>query len=491
MENYLGSLYFMQLIISNQLLNSANYPFISQCHFLVSLQLCQSTEPVQITLPTEDPSIVSLVLTYLRYGCLPHRMDTLSHSDLELCLSYLGTDDVKLVSFCDKILNRFTPEDASINRDTSVLVLYSTEANLDIGKLLTRPLYPVVLEAQKSSFRYPKNIYTAFRRMFQCQNQAGVCRRLQFIKRTFEILDNVVLAGGALQFMLSSKNPRVCHASDLDFFVVQDGLPVEVLVHQIAEIYQESFGDYFCLRTEYAVTFFKLRSSHRNVVQLILKRYESIAVLLSSFDIDASCFAFDGVEVVCNRRGLRSWLTQHNTIDVTRQSPTYVRRLLKYHQKYGFGIVDPGFIPSRVNLAVKPWTGLASLLSSKHQVAKSGSGYGDYSVCDSRNLGEMTRKIQKIVNLSQNTTPFVLRYKNSDVFLLNPEEKEKLPTFTQPDLAFQYPTCSDPWYAQAYGQAIITVPRLLVFGPKLDWTLNVGLHTLSRSGLTRKKVSTV
>ena len=484
----------MQFIITNTntTITENTHPFISKSDFLLAFGLCHEQEPVAVTLPTTDQSIVHLILAYLQYGCLPHRTDTLITTDLERCLCYLGTDDVKLVSFSDSILNKFTHEDRIINRSTELLVLYSHtwDTEIDVGKIIkrTKSPYPVILQT-KRIFHYPQNLNVVIRRVFQCQQINGTCRRAQFVTRVFELLDNVIIAGGCLQFMLSRVNHEVCNSTDIDFFLVGGDTcpPMDVLVHQLGQIYQESFGNYFCMRTEYAVTFFKLRHIHRNVVQFILKRYPSVEAVLSSFDIDASCFAYDGSEVVCNQRGYRAWITQHNTIDVTRQSPTYVRRLLKYHRKYGFGIVDPGFVSSRLIPPTLPLTGLASLMSHKDKPVPYGSGYSEFSVCDSCNMSQLIQKIQKIVNLTKNTTPFVLRYKNSNVFVLNEEEKTHLPTYdhTNTNVIFQYPIITESWYAQAYGLARNLPPTQIPPepDPPLAWVLYTGKHKLGSNGV--------
>ena len=473
----------MQIYITNAdiTITEISHPYICKSDALVALLLCGSEVPVAFTLPTTDKSIVALLLSYLQYGCVPHKMDNLVTTDLEKCMRYLGTDDVKLVSFSDRVLNRFTVGDMNDNRNTELLVLYANVTQMDLLPH-SAPKYPVVLPPTKK-MKFPKNLTVALNKIFACSR----CRRYQFVERVFEVISNVVVAGGCLQFMASDKHISFCDSTDIDFFLIDGGgPPLAALVHQFGEIYQEHFGKYFCMRTEYAVTFFKVRRRHRNVVQIILKPYPTVEAVLNSFDVDASCFAFNGQALLCNRRGWRSWKTRHNAVDVTRQSPTYVRRLLKYNQKYGFGVCDPGFIPSRLVTLAKPWTGLASLIGTSKDRAQYGSCYSGFPVCESSSIPELVTKIQQVVNFTRHVIPFVLRYKNSDVFSLTQLEEEKLPQSISlfNSVEFQYPVCSDAWYAQAYGLSLVEAqPRRKSSLPALAWTLHTGRHTLCRHGL--------
>lgn len=64
--------------------------------------------------------------------------------------------------------------------------------------------------------------------------------------------------------------------------------------------------------------------------------------------MDCSCFAYDGRQVYGSPRGIASLMTQTNTIDLTRRSPSYESRLSKYAHR-GFEIYWPDLDRSRVD----------------------------------------------------------------------------------------------------------------------------------------------
>jgi hypothetical protein len=72
-------------------------------------------------------------------------------------------------------------------------------------------------------------------------------------------------------------------------------------------------------------------------VQIILRLYNSTIQVISGFDIDSCCVAYDGYEFYAMPRFVRSLITRYNLIDPERQSENYCQRLNKYMNK-GFDI---------------------------------------------------------------------------------------------------------------------------------------------------------
>lgn len=72
-------------------------------------------------------------------------------------------------------------------------------------------------------------------------------------------------------------------------------------------------------------------------IQIILRLYRSKAEILTHFDVDCCCFGYDGTQVYGSPRAILALLTQSNTIDLSRRSPSYEHRLAKYAQR-GFEI---------------------------------------------------------------------------------------------------------------------------------------------------------
>lgn len=62
--------------------------------------------------------------------------------------------------------------------------------------------------------------------------------------------------------------------------------------------------------------------------------------MLVGFDVDACSFGFDGQRVWATPRAVAASLTQTNTVEMTRRSPSYEMRLAKYAER-GFEIYIP------------------------------------------------------------------------------------------------------------------------------------------------------
>ena len=82
--------------------------------------------------------------------------------------------------------------------------------------------------------------------------------------------------------------------------------------------------------------------------QIVLRIYNSISEILTGFDVDCSCAAYDGSQVYASPRALGAYMTQVNTIDLTRRSPSYENRLSKYAHR-GFEVYWPNLDRSRVD----------------------------------------------------------------------------------------------------------------------------------------------
>jgi hypothetical protein len=80
----------------------------------------------------------------------------------------------------------------------------------------------------------------------------------------------------------------------------------------------------------------------------VLRIYRSISEILTGFDVDSSCVGYDGKQVYASPRALAAFVTQINTIDLTRRSPSYENRLSKYARR-GFEIYWPLLDRSRID----------------------------------------------------------------------------------------------------------------------------------------------
>lgn len=80
----------------------------------------------------------------------------------------------------------------------------------------------------------------------------------------------------------------------------------------------------------------------------MLRIYKSISEILTGFDVDCSCAAYDGQQVYASPRALAAYMTQTNTIDLTRRSPSYESRLSKYAHR-GFEVYWPNLDRSKID----------------------------------------------------------------------------------------------------------------------------------------------
>jgi len=86
-------------------------------------------------------------------------------------------------------------------------------------------------------------------------------------------------------------------------------------------------------------------------VQIVLRLYSSPSEILTGFDVDAPCCAFDGTRVWANPRSIVAMMRQANTVDITRRSPSYEVRLSKYSFR-DFEVYVPGLTREEVDPTV-------------------------------------------------------------------------------------------------------------------------------------------
>lgn len=165
---------------------------------------------------------------------------------------------------------------------------------------------------------------------------------------------NVVAAGGCVSACLLPV-PEECKTKkekrkyfhdtkyggiDVDLFIY--GLDEEKAKEKMVEIAQCITGN--CL---YPVRF--VRTSHSITIvnqypyiniQIILRLYKSAPEVIMGFDIDSCALYYDGNNVYCLPRSHHAIVSQYNTIDMSRRSPTYESRLAKYADR-GYEILYP------------------------------------------------------------------------------------------------------------------------------------------------------
>lgn len=175
--------------------------------------------------------------------------------------------------------------------------------------------------------------------------------------------NNVVAAGSAVttsllpvpekwagnkRSMREYYHQHLAPASDVDLFLY--GLNEEEGLEKIKQI-EKSIKDSILhevttIRTKNAITIASQYPTRH--VQIVLRLYDSISQIITGFDVDCACAAYDGKQVYAAPRALAAFVTQCNTIDLTRRSPSYENRLSKYSHR-GFEVHWPLLNRTRID----------------------------------------------------------------------------------------------------------------------------------------------
>ncbi|KXG48078.1 uncharacterized protein PGRI_019480 [Penicillium griseofulvum] len=137
-------------------------------------------------------------------------------------------------------------------------------------------------------------------------------------------------------------------ASDVDLFLygLNEEQALEKIMHIEDKIKNTILYETTTIRTKNTIT---IASQYPNRhVQIVLRIYRSVAEILTGFDVDASCAAYDGSQVYASPRAIAAYITQVNQIDLSRRSPSYENRLSKYSHR-GFEVFWPALDRSKID----------------------------------------------------------------------------------------------------------------------------------------------
>ncbi len=141
---------------------------------------------------------------------------------------------------------------------------------------------------------------------------------------------------------------KLAPASDVDLFI--HGLNEEQAVEKIKQIETKIrdsiLSETTTIRTKHAITIASQYPTRH--VQIVLRLYKSVSEILTGFDVDCSCVAYDGGQVWAAPRAVAAYVTQTNTIDLSRRSPSYENRLSKYSHR-GFEAYWPLLERSKID----------------------------------------------------------------------------------------------------------------------------------------------
>jgi hypothetical protein len=207
--------------------------------------------------------------------------------------------------------------------------------------------------------RYPGLLYVmrpfrTTRKQFPLRPTVATCRKqIPPSIQSFLAAERgrLVLAGGAaVSYAVGSHQP-----ADLDFFFVGYSTEREAMSCMDRFVTHVSFATPpIVARTQHAVTIqgrLPIPSPAPDIkhdyikCQFILRLYKCTEELLTGFDVDASCLAYDGERLWATPRFRFCVEHQVMVANPHRQSETYAKRLCKYAKRYQLAIWFPGCDP--------------------------------------------------------------------------------------------------------------------------------------------------
>ena len=409
----------------------------------------------KLNLSEREKKYVPFIIYYLQNGIIPPaNNDDMFFTCKKLSDYFMAEKLLLYLKYSNEELNVLHKKDRLINNDLHTLIQLESKMTIKYKNIN----YPIFKKA-KDKFKRLENgdiqisndIQSQLHENFKCHDR---CKRSNFIHDVFKHLkDKVILCGGSLHSLFRIYD---CRLQDLDFFVL-DKCNIKEIISTLAFLYHKYYKQFYIMRTSCACTLFSVQYNHRPVVQVIYNMsLKSINLILNSFDLDASCFAYDGDHIYTNRRGFRYLSTGYNVVDTTKTSRTFEHRLKKYFSQYGAGIAIPGFIPDRLVL-VKNQTpvGLTRLIKNNYNDDKFESGnYFCYNVAESYGVGSL---VKSLTDYLKNNNMFIIRQDCLTLWdAMDERETMFLKQYDQiQHTSMNFNPLNGPWYAQAYGASSI------------------------------------
>ncbi|KAG4427397.1 hypothetical protein IFR05_017121 [Cadophora sp. M221] len=268
---------------------------------------------------------------------------------------------------------------------------------------------------------------------------------------------NVVVAGGAVTRCVLPVPTRysntelyykeeIPESSDIDLFLY--GLSKDAAREKIKEIcqsIQKSVKNKFRISTHKHFIELILPPGYRRV-QIILRLYSSITHIITGFDVDCTCTAFDGQNIFASPRGLAALVTKTNIIDITRRSPSYEIRLWKYSGKFQilYSGLDRSLVDQKkIQPGKKVLYGLALLLACELH-APPPPIFCDWMVAMQKNMAWYDRRDDdNAVDVSMTILgPNLDKICESVAFIEDDPGRQEIGSF--------HPLSGDDWASQAY-----------------------------------------
>lgn len=146
----------------------------------------------------------------------------------------------------------------------------------------------------------------------------------EVVQKLVQKSPSVVLAGGALRMLVDPCNEEIC---DYDLFVTDQGVLEKLLADIQALGYTKVFE---CPKRE----LFTFVTADEPKIQVINKRpYKDCGDIISSFDITASCAAWDGENFYKHERFVFDVLNKRINLNTVEYPNATMKRIVKYALK--------------------------------------------------------------------------------------------------------------------------------------------------------------
>lgn len=147
-----------------------------------------------------------------------------------------------------------------------------------------------------------------------------------------------VAAGSAVTYGLTG----TAKPKDLDLFMVHktDEESVDA-INKFLGFIARTHDKSYVYRTKSCITIVLNPERRGQMIQIILRRYCSLAEIIHGFDLGSSAVAFDGENVFLTALGVVAIKFRLNILNMVVRRATYEKRIAKYFNERYFGIVLP------------------------------------------------------------------------------------------------------------------------------------------------------
>ncbi len=168
---------------------------------------------------------------------------------------------------------------------------------------------------------------------------------MEFSKKTYDLLtymnwSNVVVAGGSIVNIITKSGAKL---SDIDLFVYgldkEKGLAkIDHIINAIKQKASDLNYETRIYMNDHVINIYVFDTKKLLQVQIILRLYDTLAQIMVGFDVDCCCVCWNGKSIQTTQRGLLALKYRVNLASLTRRSPSYENRLIKYSGR-GFDVV--------------------------------------------------------------------------------------------------------------------------------------------------------